>query len=109
MKLAALLTLAAVSSAAAAACPAKVSASASLKDPHHVAYTIVVKNPTRAPLSINLRADFFYKGQKLMGGFENLIATIPAGGSKTFKGQEAFLDVLKGADQVQITRVRRCE
>ncbi|EYB68833.1 hypothetical protein DEIPH_ctg017orf0208 [Deinococcus phoenicis] len=86
-----------------------MSAAASLKDPHHVAYTIVVKNPTKAPLSINMRADFFYKGKKLMGGFENLIATIPAGGSKTFKGQEAFLDVLKGADQVQITRVRTCK
>lgn len=108
LTLLALLALLAAS-ASAATCPAQVTAKASLKDLHHVAYTVVVRNPTRAPLSINLRADFFYKGKKLAGGFENLQATLPAGGSKTFKGEEAFLDVLKGADAVQITRVRRCE
>lgn len=82
---------------------------AKLADAHHVAYTATVRNPTRQPLTVNLRVDFFFKGKKLDGGFENLRATIPAGGKKEFTGRETFTQTLTGADAVKVTKVRQCK
>lgn len=104
-----LLALAFATPAFAQTCAVDVKGTAKLKDPHHVEYTVTVSNPTAQAITYNARADFFFKGQKLMGGFENLRGTIPARGKKVFKGSEAFTDKLAGADQVKVTRVRTCK
>lgn len=80
-----------------------------MSDPHHVAYTVTVSNLTSRPVEYNARVDFFLKGVKLHGGYEDLRGTIPAKGKKIFKGSEAFVDVLKGADQVKVTCIRSCK
>ncbi|WP_155300173.1 hypothetical protein [Deinococcus kurensis] len=104
-----LLFAVATASASAQTCAAKVTGTAKLKDAHHVAYSVTVSNPTARPLEVSLRVDFFFKGKKLDGGFETLRATLPANGKKVFTGTEAFLDVLKGADQVKVTKIRTCK
>ena len=103
-----LLALTAATHAAAQSCAVNVKGTAKLRDPHHVEYTVTVSNPTARAITYNARVDFFFKGKKLQGGYENLRGTIPAKGKKVFKGSETFTDTLTGADQVKVTRIRTC-
>lgn len=101
--------LALASAALAQTCPVILTGTAKLADAHHVAYSVTVTNPSARPIAYNARLDFFLKGAKIPGGFENIVVNLPAKGKKTITGSEPFVEKLTGVDQVKATRIRSCK